>query len=609
MSDFSLEARSGHRALILAETVFPDALEAFVARSLAGGGAAEFWCFASLDRRRQAEQTLAAAGQAVRIRAAYKPLLHALLEEVPLTEVTALVVQYPVDPRAASAKRFLSEAYPLAAMLGSRVRFEPRDSDDLTYRLRITYGDGRTEQRNVFAPNRLRPDASGEAVFIPCGWQQGGGTSGPVTTEHEQIFEAAMEALRRHAWPGPLPFFERLEFRAAIAGFETANPLAPPAAGPVQTSGPSGAPAIGGSGTISTFDALHEDLYFSAQEFFIQLCGKPIGDRTVRSGQVVPLVRPRASGAALTIEALPYDRIGDQQGETPDLDRAEAPIGAARLAAALAALPGSVVQGRSVQGRPVTGIHRDAPGPAILITGGQHANEPTGILGALRAARVLARQPDAPFGLVALENPDGYALRGELAQIFPHHILHAARFTALGDDVPSREAEPLFEKAVRLELARRTGAIIHCNLHGYPAHEWTRPASGYLTQAMEEWAIPRGFFLILRAAPGWEDFAEALVEHVALALGHVPGLLDFNARSLAAFQAHTQLSPPLLHGIPVSRPDAKAGLCPVTLTAEFPDESIYGEAFILGHETQMRCVLAAHAFLVSAAARALMPPR
>ncbi len=593
--DFSLELRAGYREMIFPHQVFPDALDDFVERlgaSVPNTGAIEFWCFSNVERRRRAERTLQAAGFSVRVRSAYKPLMHFMIEEIPLAEVTRAVVHYPVDARAASSNRFLSEAYPLAAMLTSKIDFVPKAASDLTYHVEVEFADGRREQHAVFAPNRVQVDAFGEKVFIPCGWHRTAGTSpsidAPVRTEYELLFEAAMHGLRRHSWSGPLPFFERMEIRAEIAGFETHVTEAP--------------------GQISTFDALHEDLYFSAQEFFIQLCGRKTGDRTVRSGQVVPLVRPRSSGASLTIEAVPYPLPAALEVPASiDLERAQVPIDASQLAEELKKVPGVVVEGRSVQGRPVVGIHRETSAPGILITGGQHANEPTGIVGAIRAARRLALLPDAHFGLVALENPDGYALREELAQLFPHHLLHAARYTALGDDIPSRQAEPLFEKAVRLDMARRTKAVIHCTLHGYPAHEWTRPSAGYVTKAMEEWSVPRGFFLILRPKPGWEKFAQALAEHVARQLSQLPELAAFNARSLDIFRTHTGLTPETLHGIPLTYMSGEGGLCPVTLTTEFPDETIHGAPFELGHTTQMQAVLSAHEFLISPAGQALMP--
>ena len=53
------------------------------------------------------------------------------------------------------------------------------------------------------------------------------------------------------------------------------------------------------------------------------------------------------------------------------------------------------------------------------------------------------------FALIALENPDGYALHRELRAHAPEHMHHAARYTALGDDVEFREQAPFFEREAR----------------------------------------------------------------------------------------------------------------------------------------------------------------
>lgn len=70
----------------------------------------------------------------------------------------------------------------------------------------------------------------------------------------------------------------------------------------------------------------------------------------------------------------------------------------------------------------------------MLISGGQHANETSGVVGALRSAQALQARENtgnkAHFALIALENPDGYALHRELCSQHPHHMHHAARYSA-----------------------------------------------------------------------------------------------------------------------------------------------------------------------------------
>jgi hypothetical protein len=49
----------------------------------------------------------------------------------------------------------------------------------------------------------------------------------------------------------------------------------------------------------------------------------------------------------------------------------------------------------------------------------------------------------------------------------------------------------------------------------------------------------------------------------------------------------------VLHGIPCLIAEDARSPVPMTLITEFPDETIYGEAFRFAHEVQMWAVLAA----------------
>ena len=55
---------------------------------------------------------------------------------------------------------------------------------------------------------------------------------------------------------------------------------------------------------------------------------------------------------------------------------------------------------------------------------------------------------------------------------------HAARYTALGDDLEYRVKGALYEKEIRHKAREISQAQLHINLHGYPSHERTRPLSG-----------------------------------------------------------------------------------------------------------------------------------
>ncbi|MDB5825930.1 MAG: peptidase, partial [Variovorax sp.] len=214
--------------------------------------------------------------------------------------------------------------------------------------------------------------------------------------------------------------------------------------------------------------------------------------------------------------------------------------------------------------------------------------------GALRAAEVLAQQPGAHFALIPLENPDGYALHRELCAHAPRHMHHAARYTALGDDLEYRDAPPWYEREARQQALALSGADLHINLHGYPAHEWTRPLSGYIPRGFGAWTIPKGFFLIVRHHAGWADRARQLAEHVCKQLATRPALVAFNKKQRASYNAHAGDLPfEVIHGTACTISEVNRPGPALTLITEFPDETIYGDPFILAHDTQTATVLAA----------------
>ena len=57
------------------------------------------------------------------------------------------------------------------------------------------------------------------------------------------------------------------------------------------------------------------------------------------------------------------------------LAQAREPLSAAQIAGCMAALGGDTFQATSRQGRPVLGTYLRGPGPAVFISGAQHANE------------------------------------------------------------------------------------------------------------------------------------------------------------------------------------------------------------------------------------------
>ena len=550
------------------------------------GAQVQGWLFEGVAARRAAEQRLQEAGVTATLRSAYKPLLHYFLEEVDGGELAEVTVSYPVHA-AAAPRRFLLEAYPLAALLpGSRLEFKP-GSADLTYRLALRLKDGRQLQASVFAPNRLHVDPLDATSLSPTGWLRTQTAAGPPAqtdaaqkTDYEQLFEQIVHTVGQHTWPAREPYFERLDIRVDLPGIEHRLPV--------------------GQECISTHEALHEDIYFSLLEVFQRRSGRASGDRRLQPGQIVPDVRASPTAPRLRIALSRFDapaqdrRAGARPAHEEPLERLGSAPHPDRIASEMHRLGGQRFGALSRQGRSVHGLYHLAPGAAVLISGGQHANETSGVVGALRAAWQLQAGGNAHFALIALENPDGYALHRELSLQHPRHMHHAARYSALGDDIEYREQPPLYEREARDKALALSGARLHINLHGYPAHEWTRPLSGYLPRGFELWTIPKGFFLILRHHPGWAARGRALLEQVSAALGQVDGLADYNARQRALYECHAgELPFEVLNGTACLQSESTRPGAPLTLITEFPDETVHGEAFRFAHTVQMSAALAA----------------
>lgn len=563
---------------ILLDTSISCTLDGLVERlGTMRGARVEAWVFEDAAARRAAEDRLAATGVAAVIRSAYKPLLHFFLDEPglardggPLAGARDVAVRLPAATTPAMAQRFRLEAYPLAGMLPEGKLRISEGEDEGHYAVQL---DGGVAHR-VFVPLA----ASG----APCGWlrvwQDGACLEdGPLATEFELAFAAAMDAIRSHGWGTQAPYFDVLRIAIDTGGIERRLSYE--------------------DECISTREALHEDLYFSILEFFQDRAGLPRGDRTLQPGQIVPDVRAASGATRVRVKLLPHPRATVAPAAGTPLSAAalaglSRPLTPDEAAIEMHALGGNRFAVASTQGRVVHGTHIEGALPGLVISAGQHANETSGVVGALRAAQALKLRPHAHFALIAMENPDGAALHVQLREDNPRHMSHAARYTALGDDLEARMAPPFGEKAARLEAIERTGAGLHMSLHGYPAHEWTRPLTGYVPPGFETWTVPKGFFLILRHHAGRDGlaFMQALTAQLAAS----PELAEFNARQLATWGRHVGEVPfPVLNGIPCMICEDHRSTVPYTLVTEFPDQTVYGDAFRLAHTTQMRAVLAA----------------
>ncbi len=541
------------------------------------------WVFDDRTARRQAEEALSAYGVSACIRSAYKPLVSFVLEELPVDDLVSLTIEYPELPDA--PRRFLLEAYPAGALLGdvsvTWTSFSPTDDEPLVYRVTARRATGTTDRYTVEAPNKTHTDVIGEHQRSPCGWLrlvsvQGDVTDAPLKTEYERIYDAAVAALQGADWHGGPPYFEELNFSLELPATDT--------------------PINHGHEAISFAEAMHEDLYFSALEFFQKLAGLPLGDRSLTPGQIVPDIRiTDGPEARLRIDLLPLNTENPTRPRVTQLDTAPHALAAEQVNTMLATLGDESLQSRSRAGRVVSARYKTGVDRPVMISAAQHANETSGVVGSLRAARSLAQQAESHFVISPLENPDGYAVQGRLTATQPYHMHHAARYTAFGNDLECQPPGGSFEHAIREQAHQRSGAQLHLNLHGYPAHEWTRPSTGYIPRGFEMWTVPKGFFLIVRYHSGWQNAAMALLEQVTQRLSQVPGLTDFNRRLVELFEVHAgELTFPIRHGFPYVAAEDNEQLTPLMLITEYPDETLTGDAFVQAHTAQMHTVLSAY---------------
>ncbi|XUY29593.1 M14 family metallopeptidase [Agrobacterium sp. rho-8.1] len=539
----------------------------------------EAWTFDDASSRRDTERRLLKKGVKSRIRCAYKPLLHAFLEEIDLTGVETIQIRYPVHTQA-PLNRFRLEAYPLAALVGNaKIKFVPREDAVFFYDVVLTRADG-SETLKIMAPNRVHVDIVGQTNVSPTGWLRRGDdeVGERLETDYERLFGSAIDAVMKHDWGNEEPYFEELNLRVRYPSYDV--------------------PLSVGDETVSVREALHEDLYFSLLEFFQKKSGRPLGDRGLRPGQIVPEVIKSDAEISGHIETRPLEKEFLHGAHQP-IATATAPLAADQISILLSELGGEEFVAMAISGRRVTAGYRRGSDAAVMISGGQHANETTGIVGALRAAHVLNSKAEAHFTISPLENPDGYAIHQRLRVDNPRHMHHAARYTALGDDLEYRTRKTsgthLYETEIRPKAQELSGAALHINLHGYPSHEWTRPLSGYVPRNFAMWTLPKGFFLIVRHHADWAEQAEALLAKVTRHLAVIPGLLDYNNRQIGLYEIHAgETGFQIINGIPCLTSIDDQNAVPMTLITEYPDETIYGDRFIAGHTVQMQTVISAY---------------
>ncbi|MES0884510.1 M14 family zinc carboxypeptidase [Roseibium sp. SCP14] len=549
------------------------------------GAFVELWVFDGLERRSRAAEVLNTRGVRARVHAAYKPLVHAVNEELDRSDIDSVTIRYPVV-EGISKTRFLLECYPVDILFKDvRLNFEPRKPVDghqlIHYQLDVVRSDGSRELLEVGAPNVFRADHIGCSIYSAAGWirvrfpgDEHFDRDEPFRTDQEFAFKAAMDALSGQNWSGGGPYFDRLNMRVEAPFYDDR--------------------LNDGNERLSTAEAMHEDLYFSALEVFRKCEGLDLEDRTLTPGQLVPQIVPqegplrvRLSAAAGREPAFPAEPAVPER-----LEDVEHWLRPSAVKAHLERVGGEFIETDSRRGRPIWSSYVDGPGPQVVITAGQHANETTGPVGALRAAQEMAKSGKNGFFVSPLVNPDGFALFRELCGAYPEHMNHAARYTAAGCDLEYTSRG--FENEAHHIGREKTKSWLHLNLHGYPSHEWTRPYSGYVPRGVEMWTIPKGFFLILRYWKGWKEQGERILHAIIDELAGYQPIIDLNSEQLQRYRQYTETPPFFVRSnVPYVSNEFAHGLFPVTIITEAPDETIYGSEFTINHTAQMISVLAA----------------
>lgn len=420
----------------------------------------------------------------------------------------------------------------------------------------------------------------GEETLSPAGWiniknaQNELVKDESLQTDFESIFDEVMLAIGQHEWK-TLPFEE---LNISVSGPFIDEPIAY------------------GHECISLAEGLHEDLYFSIQEWFKYRGQIAPNDRSFQFGQVLPFIQYQENVYTIDVRLQSFNS-SEVEIPSQNLNLASQAIGLTQVREELALLGGERIVAKSVSGRTIQASYKNGSDFPVFISGAQHANETTGVVGSLRAAHKLNRDEKSHFVISPVENPDGYEAFHRLRSINPKHMNHAARYSALGNDIDTHSNEWPFEKELRQKVILQTKAEFHINLHGYPSHEWTRPCSGYIPQGFEYWTIPKGFFLILRYSDDavYQNYGKEMLHQLTDKLSQLPELMAYNQKQMEAFSFHAgNENIHQINGIPCVISKVESSEFPLHLISEFPDETIYGDDFIFGHSMQSKVVLHAY---------------
>lgn len=527
------------------------------------------WLFESRQYREQR-----ATANGIQVKSAYKTLLCEIRERNLLVGESSVTIYYP-SVVGDESLRFRLECYPLDSLYPEcHIQYcaeEQQAEEGVFYRL--VFADGRAER--VFVPVRWRDKSNGQRELCASAWvEYHNGHSEAINSPYEDMYNEACDYLQSLPLIVCQQGLESLVFDIELQGED--EPL-----------------GIGHE-SLCLAEALHEDLYFSALEIFQHRLGLSSGDRTLKPGQILPVVRYGQQNSLsirveqwVEVEDIPVCKAG------LDLSNIDRPLSFAHLQAEFKALKGVCFNANSQQGRPLFGAsfntHLER---GLALSSGQHANESSGIVGSLRAARQLLKEGALAFTYRPLGNPDGYAAFLKLCEISPRQMHHAARYTASGCDLAYGDVpERTFADEARKKLPQ---ALVHLNLHGYPAHEWTRPLSGYVPRNFSRWTIPKGFFLIMRYQPAYKALAEEVLQVAIDAVMSHAEQVSMNKTMLFRYLGTVgEVDFPIANDVvPYSITEYPNQDYPIELITEAPDETVQGDWFRIAQESHYRVVMA-----------------
>jgi hypothetical protein len=197
--------------------------------------------------------------------------------------------------------------------------------------------------------------------------------------------------------------------------------------------------------------------------------------------------------------------------------------------------------------------------PTIFISGRQHANEVSSTNHIFRLGELLVTDPSyreilkrVNVILHPMTNPDGAQMAFDLQKLTPSHMLHAGRYSALGQDVESNSAL-LPESQVRGKVWREWLPDIYLNPHGYPSHEWVQQFAGYVPPGFRTYWSTRGWYTNLSGVrdprePDLIQATEALREDIVRQINGNADVRAMNLRSQARYRKWAYGFSPSVYG-------------------------------------------------------------